>query len=210
MAPIVRDASLASIAILQLLIESLESMQVTQIGHIHSELRPVRSARITDNDFDVVAGMPIDESRNQVGMIGLVQDIAADHQVEFTELRVFPVPVAGLVLDWRQPVTENIPVEKFAHPRMIIAGRNIDTHLVQNDAAQPYSAADFEHPLTGQFELVNVHRHDHRRRPDLAEQGPGGIVDTELGCTVVRFVLLPVLERVDDVADFVDQVGLAF
>lgn len=101
MAPIVRDAPLASIAILQLLIEFFESMQVAQIDHIHSEFRPVCSARIADHDFDVVAGMPIDESRNQLGMIGLVQDIAADHKVEFTELRVFPVPVAGLVLDWR-------------------------------------------------------------------------------------------------------------
>ena len=93
--PIVRDAAPETIAVLQRLVEFFESMPVTQTDHAAGELAPVRPARVADYYLDIVAGMTIDKSRNQVGVIGLVKDIAADHDVEFAQPGIRLVPVTG-------------------------------------------------------------------------------------------------------------------
>ena len=61
-APIVRNAAPAACAVLHLLVEFFELMQVTQVDHVAGEFCPVGPARIADHDLDVVARMLIDKA----------------------------------------------------------------------------------------------------------------------------------------------------
>lgn len=153
---------------------------------------------IDDEHLRMVCGMALNEARELLGVVALIQHIAADDQIELPKRGVVPGPVAlGISHGW-QIIESQIGLQKTLDIRMNIRSRDIAQAPVNHQTRQSQAAAYFQDAQT--LELPGLHQVGHflSRRPDQAKQRPSGRSHAKRQCKAVRVVeLLFVQQRAD-------------
>src|SRR5665647_1010307 len=91
----------------------LETCDKTEPFHPPGELSLLTPAGINDDHPDRAAGMLIDESREQGGMIGFVEEVAADDQIKKTHRGHGLGPITALKMQGRQFVQSIIFLQEL-------------------------------------------------------------------------------------------------
>ena len=146
----------------------------------------------------MVCGMALNETRELLGVVALIQHIAADDQIELPKRGVVPAPIALGIGHGRQIIESQIGLQKTLDIRMNIRSCDIAQAPMNHQARQSQAATYFQNTQT--LELPGLHEVGHflSRRPDQAKQRPGGRRHAKRQCKAVWVVeLLFVQQRAD-------------
>ncbi|MCY1542401.1 hypothetical protein D9M68_781470 [compost metagenome] len=95
------------------------------LEHLLAEARTVATPWIDDQYLGTGCAVAGDKVREQARVVTLIQQIAADDQVEQAEAEVFLGPVATQVINRLHLVEHGIAQEELARQRVIVAGGDI-------------------------------------------------------------------------------------
>lgn len=117
--------------------------------------------------------MAVNQLCEQLGLTALVENIAADDDVEATEIRGLLPPMKVDEIDGGHPIERGILVQKRLRERVIVARRNIRAVPLQNEARQAQATADLENQTPLDIDLVHSLRKHNSCRPKPTEIRPG-------------------------------------
>ena len=139
--------------------------------------------------------MPVDKTGEQRGVVRLVQQVAANNQVELPQGRVAVCPTAAEKRDYPAVVEPGIVLQQRIGRGVVVAGGNIRQPLVQQQAGQAQAAAHFQDTQAADIVVLHHAGEQLARRPQHPEHGPGGGTDTQrLGQALGIVKLLPVAQ----------------
>lgn len=137
------------------------------------ERRTVAASRIGYDDFGAVQRMTIDQVGKQVDVVALVEDVAADQQVETSKFDIGYRPVQMPVGDLRQIVQSCIVVEERLRERVMVAGRDIGVAPLQDEARKTGVRSPISRMRLPTTSKPHIGFGEHPAgRPDVAEQAP--------------------------------------
>ena len=143
-----------------------------------------------------------EQRSQQCAVAALVEDVAADDQIEPSQLSAVCSPWQIAVNRHRQLVEAGVVGQELFGERMMITGGDIGTAACKHQAGQCQAAAEFEHALAADVDLGDRLRQSAARRPDLPEQAPlGGGNAGATGLALGIGVLLLIAQGADPIIE---------
>src|SRR5690554_1958868 len=156
-------------------------------GHMPVEGGAMSAIWIHQPYLRLWGSMTVDELRQVFGHVAVIQQVAAYDQVVlagqhggvvFRVCNGLAAPLAVLVAQQRQVVQAGVLVQEGFSKWVAIAGGNTRAAMLGDQAGQPQAAADFQNAFVGTYRARGQSSCQlNARRPDHAEQWPGGRVD---------------------------------
>ena len=169
-----------------------------KVEHGTVETGGVAAPRIDDQHFGSCLAVAVDEADELLRVVTLIEQVAADDQVEAPQLRVFASPAAAAAGNRRQLVQRGIAGQEFAGQRVVVAGRDVRALPLQHLAGPPQAAAQFEDAQPAGRIAAHAARKHFAGWPQLAEQRPGRVGDARpFGGAVAVGELLVVAQRAE-------------
>jgi len=111
----------------------------------------------------------IDEAREQHGMVGLIQQVAADDQVVTAQQRIGAQPGCVEEIDRRESVQFGILAQEIFGQRMVVASGDGGAAACKHQAGQADAAAEFEDVFAGDRKPAHGLGQSQARGPHHAE-----------------------------------------
>jgi hypothetical protein len=135
-------------------------VRVAQTLHAPVETGDVAPVRIDDHHLDRRARMLVDEGRQRLRLVAVVQHVAADDQVEPSHVAHRPPPVAGPVLHGRQMVQAQVLLQEGLGQRVAVTGGDVAPATMDDQAGQRQATTELQDALALQFKgLHGVRQH---------------------------------------------------
>ena len=115
----------------------------------------------------------LEEGRELGGMSALVEQVAADDEIEAAEIGIRTRPRRLMERDRRQAVQRRVEAQELLGQRVMIARRDVGAAALQHEAAETETAADLEDALAGDSEPTHLLGERDARRPEEPEERPG-------------------------------------
>jgi len=193
-------------------VEPFLAQQKALIQHLPVERRPIAAVRVDDPHLSCGRRVVRDESGESRVCIALVQQVAADDQIVLPSdnakrRRALPprrrfrdAPVTVPIFHRRQIVQTQVFPEETLRQRMAVAGRDVGTPTMADEAREGEPATDLQDPLAGADRPERQARRQVRTgRPKQTEQGPRSGRDAHaIGFAERIGKLLTIGERAND------------
>ena len=130
-------------------------------------------------------GMACQETCKQGRMISLVQYVAADDEIEAAQFEGRFQPWGIEEGNGHEPVELCVLAEEFFSQRVVVAGGDVSTALLQNEAGEADSTPDLENLFARDRESTHLLGEREPGRPHDTKERPRGGGDSDpLGATV--------------------------
>src|SRR3954447_6049207 len=116
----------------------------TEQRHALAELSAIPATRISNHQSRGGLRMSLDESRQQLCVIGLVQHITAEDQIEFAQCSIRRFPGSVHIWDGFEMIQLRVVNKKLVCERMMIARRDICAAPSQYEARECKTATRFQ------------------------------------------------------------------
>ena len=139
--------------------------------------------------------MPGQKACEQGGMISFVQYVAADDEIEAAQFKGRFQPWSVEEGNGREPVEICVLAEEFLSQRVVVAGGDIGTTLLQDEAGKPNPTTDLEDMFARDGKPTHLIGERESGRPhDTKERPAGGGDPSPFGATVRVGELLPITQ----------------
>jgi len=177
-------------------------------GEYGTHLAASVPARIGEKYLAGGSGMFGQKTCKQGRMIPLVQEVAADDEIEAAQFQGRFQPWGVEEGNGCESIEICVLAEKFLCQGMVVAGGDVGPALLQDEAGEANPTTDLENLFAGDGKATHLLGEREPRRPHDAKERPGGGGDSNpFGATVRVGELLPIAKGSNLIGDRPDLIA---